>query len=56
MSATLKGLILLSIAALISGCGGGGDGGDASAAPAADSAAQTSPAPVSKDSTGQRAF
>lgn len=55
MSATLNGFILLSIAALISGCGGGGDGGDAGAASAND-AAQTSPAPVSKDATGQRAL
>jgi hypothetical protein len=58
MSAKLNALVLLSIAALISGCGGGGsDGDEVSGSPAAtDSAVQSaSPAPASgKDPIEQR--
>ncbi|MCU4120230.1 hypothetical protein [Variovorax sp. N23] len=54
MSAKLNALVLLSIAALIGGCGGGGSDGDAPAA--TDSAVQSaSPAPASgKDPIEQR--
>ncbi len=60
MSAKLNALVLLSIAALIGGCGGGGSDGDdaaVSGSPAAtDSAVQSaSPAPASgKDPVEQR--
>jgi len=45
MSAKLNALVLLSIAALISGCGGGGDADDAAA-----SSASTTTEPVGQAS------
>lgn len=55
MSAKLNALVLLSIAALISGCGGGGSDADDAAASSAptvtDPVGQASPSPAPASST-----
>ena len=62
MSAKLNTLVLLSIAALIGGCGGGGyadDGAASSAQTTTESVGQTSPAAVpanGKDTVEQRTY
>lgn len=56
MSAKLNALVLLSIAALIGGCGGGGDADDAAASSAStttEPVGQASPSSAPASSTDQ---